>query len=94
MPGMPAPFPFPYPEDSQPPPQMGQGSGVIFQRDGLVLTNAHVVSDATRVSVTLTDGTKHSAKVYPSIPLSASRPPTWSEYVLSFLAVRLPIPVP
>lgn len=36
--------------------QQGQGSGLIISADGLVLTNAHVVEHATRVSVTLTDG--------------------------------------
>lgn len=32
------------------------GSGVIFRDDGLVLTSAHVVLDATAISVELTDG--------------------------------------
>ena len=43
--------------------QQGQGSGVIFSKEGLVLTNAHVVKDATKVSVTLTDGRMYEAKV-------------------------------
>lgn len=43
--------------------QQGQGSGLIFSKEGLVLTNAHVVEDATKVSVTLTDGRIYEARV-------------------------------
>lgn len=43
--------------------QQGQGSGLIISKEGLVLTNAHVVEHATRVSVTLTDGRVFSGKV-------------------------------
>lgn len=43
--------------------QQGQGSGLIFSSDGLILTNAHVVEDATKVTVTLTDGRMYQAKV-------------------------------
>lgn len=34
----------------------GQGSGFITTKEGLVITNAHVVKGADKVSVTLTDG--------------------------------------
>ena len=34
----------------------GQGSGFITQKDGIIFTNAHVVSGADRVTVTLKDG--------------------------------------
>ena len=37
--------------------ERGQGSGVIINEDGLVLTNAHVVERVDNVSVTLADGT-------------------------------------
>lgn len=50
---------------SQPPGwvQQGQGSGLLFSSDGLILTNAHVVEDATKVTVTLTDGRMYKAEV-------------------------------
>lgn len=34
----------------------GQGSGFIIDKQGIILTNAHVVSDADKVTVTLKDG--------------------------------------
>ena len=37
--------------------ERGQGSGVIINENGLVLTNAHVVERVDNVSVTLADGT-------------------------------------
>ena len=37
--------------------ERGQGSGVIIDENGLVLTNAHVVEKVDTVSVTLADGT-------------------------------------
>lgn len=43
--------------------QHGQESGVIFCNRGLVLTNAHVVQGATRVTVTLTDNRRFKAEV-------------------------------
>jgi S1-C subfamily serine protease len=43
---MPVPEPF----------QQGTGSGFIISADGQIITNAHVVEGASRVTVTLTDG--------------------------------------
>ena len=43
--------------------QQGQGSGVIFSPDGLILTNAHVIEDANRVTITMTDGRLYEAEV-------------------------------
>ena len=47
------------------PPQIsrGVGSGFIVSADGYVLTNAHVVDDATEVTVRLTDKREFKAKV-------------------------------
>ena len=43
--------------------ERGQGSGVIIDNNGLVLTNAHVVERVDSVSVTLADGTNCDGKV-------------------------------
>ena len=37
------------------------GSGVLFRDDGYLITNAHVVSDASVISVILADGSQHEA---------------------------------
>ncbi|MCP9927232.1 trypsin-like peptidase domain-containing protein [Cyanobium sp. CH-040] len=52
---------FGLPQQSQPPrpsqrTERGQGSGFIFQPDGLILTNAHVVERTDKVTVGLQDG--------------------------------------
>ena len=41
----------------------GAGSGVLIDPDGFILTNDHVLSDARRIQVTLTDGETYDAKV-------------------------------
>jgi serine protease Do len=45
------------------PPSRGIGSGFIVSADGYVLTNAHVVDDASEVTVKLTDRREFIAKV-------------------------------
>jgi serine protease Do len=46
----------------------GIGSGVIYRPDGYLITNNHVVEDATRVSVAFADGTTESASVVGTDP--------------------------
>lgn len=49
-------------------PVHGMGSGFIVSPDGTILTNAHVVNDATEVTVKLTDRREYRAKVLGSDP--------------------------
>src|SRR5436305_9896269 len=44
-------------------PQQGQGSGFILNKDGLILTNNHVIENAQRVEVMLSDKHKYKAQV-------------------------------
>jgi S1-C subfamily serine protease len=43
--------------------ERGQGSGVIFQDGGMILTNAHVVEKSDRVTVGLQNGTRVEGRV-------------------------------
>ena len=43
--------------------QAGIGSGFIIREDGVIVTNAHVVSGAAKISVALRDGTSYPAKL-------------------------------
>ena len=61
---MPFPFPFPFAQQQQPHRIVeARGSGFIIDADGTVVTNNHVVKNATSVTVTLDDGTTLPAKV-------------------------------
>jgi serine protease Do len=41
----------------------GLGSGFIISDDGYILTNHHVAGNASKIVITLTDGTQHNAKI-------------------------------
>jgi S1-C subfamily serine protease len=41
----------------------GSGSGFVFSSDGLILTNAHVIENSSRLNVTLLDGNEFTAEV-------------------------------
>ena len=44
-----------------PVPQQGQGSGFILNKEGLILTNNHVIDNAQRIEVTLSNKKKYKA---------------------------------
>ncbi|MEO8446581.1 MAG: trypsin-like peptidase domain-containing protein [bacterium] len=48
----------------------GLGSGFIISPDGYILTNHHVAGNATKISVTMTDGQKVEAKLIGADPNS------------------------
>lgn len=60
-------FPF---DNQMPKEQQGSGSGIIISDDGYILTNNHVVENATKVSVGLADKRTFSAKVVGTDPLT------------------------
>ena len=60
---------FDFPLEMDPQPRLSAGSGVIVDaRNGLILTNNHVVESGERISVTLTDGRTMDATVIGSDP--------------------------
>jgi len=49
-------------------PRYGQGSGIIYDASGLILTNAHVLGDADAVRVQFADGTRAEGVVVGAAP--------------------------
>lgn len=43
--------------------ELGSGSGIIYSTDGYIITNYHVIENATSVTVTLSDGTEYDARI-------------------------------
>lgn len=49
-------------------PLQGSGSGVIISKDGYIVTNNHVVENASNIKVTLNDKSEYNAKIIGSDP--------------------------
>ena len=56
--------------DIQPGPMGGQGSGFVYDMDGHIITNNHVVDGADKITVFFPDGTETSATVVGTDPSS------------------------
>jgi serine protease Do len=54
---------LPQGETPEPREGAGEGSGFFISAEGLLVTNYHVVSDATRITVVLNDGNEYPAEV-------------------------------
>lgn len=52
----------------QPREQQGSGSGVVIRQDGYIVTNNHVVEDATKVEVTLNNNKTYEATIVGTDP--------------------------
>lgn len=60
----------PFEQFSHPYKTEGAGSGVIIDKNGLVITNEHVIHKANTITITLTDNRQFQGKVIGSDPLS------------------------
>ena len=72
------------PSDEEP--SSSLGSGVLVSPEGIVLTNHHVISDATDIDIALSDGRKIKAKIIGSDPETDIA-------VLKIEAKQLPSPI-
>jgi len=67
------PFPLPTPprgQQPQPGPTVGQGSGVVVDSAGYIVTNEHVIDNAAKITVHLADGESYPATLVGSDPLT------------------------
>ena len=48
--------------------EKGSGSGVIYSKDGLIVTNNHVVAGAQEIVVSLSNGKTYTGKVLGTDP--------------------------
>ncbi len=71
----------------QPVPQEGTGSGFIYDREGHIVTNYHVVENTESVSVALANGETYEATV-------VGQDPSTDLAVLTTGAETLPLPIP
>ncbi len=54
------PFPFQVPDQGEMMPRVGMGSGFVFSEQGHIITNNHVVENATQIDVRFPDGRVYS----------------------------------
>ncbi|MCL4862967.1 MAG: trypsin-like peptidase domain-containing protein, partial [Caldilineaceae bacterium] len=71
----------------QPVPQEGTGSGFVYDADGRIVTNYHVVENAQELLVTLADGRTFAAQVVGADPSNDLA-------VIQIDAENLPAPLP
>jgi S1-C subfamily serine protease len=72
---------------SRPIPQEGTGSGFLYDAEGHIITNYHVVENAEELSVTLADGRAFPATI-------VGEDPTYDLAVIRIEADGLPQPIP
>ena len=68
-------------------PQEGTGSGFVYDREGHIVTNYHVVADANQVSALFSDGSSYAAEI-------VGLDPSTDLAVIKVNAANLPPPLP